>query len=352
MTGHKHICTEWRLQAAVLVLLALLCCIPGGVWAAALQLPKVPQSLMLDITRQNGRLIAVGERGHIIYSDDRGGNWHQSDVPVRQMLTAVHFAHPALGWAVGHDGLILNTLDGARSWQIQRDKRPASSRSTDAQPAPVAPPLLDVWFADERNGWAIGAFGTLLHTDDGGEQWQDVSARIDNAAESHYYGIAGDASGRLFIAGESGGLYRSFDAGQHWQQLTSLYEGSWFGLLYQARSGLLLAFGLQGRIYRSTDFGDSWSRVPNDHKLSLAGGATGPLNRMVLVGGVGTVLDSDDGGLSFGQHMLPERLHLSAAVFDSHGQLHVAGQGGVHRLDLSQTSGSPTDGDTGHDQTQ
>jgi photosystem II stability/assembly factor-like uncharacterized protein len=34
--------------------------------------PLAAASVLLDVTRIGGRLVAVGERGHVVWSDDRG----------------------------------------------------------------------------------------------------------------------------------------------------------------------------------------------------------------------------------------------------------------------------------------
>ena len=77
--------------------------------------------LLLDITRAGKRLIAVGDRGHILYSDDEGQQWLQARVPTQQLLTAVYFVDDRYGWAVGHDALILATRDGGATWTRQYD---------------------------------------------------------------------------------------------------------------------------------------------------------------------------------------------------------------------------------------
>ncbi|ESP92372.1 hypothetical protein PL2TA16_04645, partial [Pseudoalteromonas luteoviolacea 2ta16] len=66
-------------------------------------------------------------------------------------------------------------------------------------------PLMDVWFKNEREGIVVGAFGMILGTVDGGENWTPWLDRIDNPDGFHYYGIcrSGDA---LYIAGEAGML--------------------------------------------------------------------------------------------------------------------------------------------------
>ena len=96
----------------------------GGVGAGPAYAPIMPraaQSLLLDIAQAGPRLVAVGERGHILYSDDDGQSWRQARVPTTQMLTSVCFINPGHGWAAGHDGIILVTDDGGETWRVQRN---------------------------------------------------------------------------------------------------------------------------------------------------------------------------------------------------------------------------------------
>ena len=86
------------------------------------------------------RLVVVGERGHVLLSDDNGASWAQASVPVRVLLTAVHMRGERTGWAVGHDATILRTRDDGETW-------------TPVHRAPEEElPLLDVWFRDESVG--------------------------------------------------------------------------------------------------------------------------------------------------------------------------------------------------------
>ena len=123
-------------------------------------MPLAARSLLLDAATAGDRILAVGERGHVLISDDHGQSWIQAKVPTRSTLTAVAAADRQHAWAVGHDGVILHSADGGLSWGCQRFA-PEDDR-----------PLLDVWFADRERGLAIGAFGTVLATADGGDSWR------------------------------------------------------------------------------------------------------------------------------------------------------------------------------------
>jgi hypothetical protein len=85
----------------------------------ALMSPLASRSLLQAVTRAGDRIVAVGQRGHIVVSVDGGTTWKQSPVPVSSDLTAVFFADDKHGWAVGHGGVILHTGDGGERWDLQ-----------------------------------------------------------------------------------------------------------------------------------------------------------------------------------------------------------------------------------------
>ena len=288
----------------------------------AIESPKAAKGLMIDVVHAGKRLVAVGDRGHILYSDDQGATWAQAKVPTRQLLTAVYFVDDKQGWAVGHDAQILATADGGATWtqQFQDLKREA--------------PLLDVWFNDANHGLAVGAYGALIETTDGGKTWNDVSERLDNEDQFHLNAIAHIKDAGLFIVGEQGSMFRSSDDGQTWEKLQGPYEGSLFGVIGTVQPQTLLAFGLRGNLYRSTDFGSTWEQVElNAARGALEFGLSGATllddGAIVVVGNGGSVVVSHDDGLTFSVFNRPDRISLSSVTAAGNGNLILAGQGGV-----------------------
>ncbi|HQY69418.1 MAG TPA: YCF48-related protein [Pseudomonadales bacterium] len=85
--------------------------------------PLAQHSQLLAIARAGSRLVVAGMRGHILYSDDEGRTWSQASVPLSVTLTALSFPTPQQGWAVGHSGVVLHTADGGQNWERQLDGR-------------------------------------------------------------------------------------------------------------------------------------------------------------------------------------------------------------------------------------
>nr|MBO2511109.1 hypothetical protein [Gammaproteobacteria bacterium] len=286
---------------------------------------RAAHSLLIDIALAGKRLVAVGERGHILYSDDDGQTWVQARVPTRQLLTAVHFVDDKQGWAVGHDAQILVSKDGGATWAQQY---------IDVEREEGAP-FLDVLFTDAQNGFVVGSYGALFVTRDGGETWEDASDLVDNPDGYHLNSIAEIKDSGLFIVGEMGVMFRSADNGETWETLEGPYEGSLFGVLGTREPGVVLAFGLRGNLYRSADFGSSWEKVElkaasgNDLEYGLAGGNLLPDGSIVLVGHGGSVLKSSDDGRSFVVINRPDRLSLSSVAATANGNLILVGQAGA-----------------------
>ena len=205
-------------------------------WQAATG-PEVTRALLLDAVRAGERVITVGERGIVLYSDDAGDSWQQAQVPTSHTLTDVEFVTAQRGWAVGHDAIVLRTDDGGASWQ---QVFAAPDWET---------PLLRIWFADERRGFAVGGRGHVLRTVDGGETWTHQVVMTDDAFDAHLFDIKTDGAGTLTLAAEAGIFYRSEDGGESWQMMDSPYPGSHFGLL-QLPGGDLLAYAMLGNALR------------------------------------------------------------------------------------------------------
>ena len=331
-TGHRknkcHEAVRWTIFFA----LAVAASGPGSGFVAAqdadtehsVMAPLAPKSLMLDAAALDDRLVAVGERGHILISSDGGARWQQIDVPTRAMLTGVTFVSNDVGLAVGHDSVILRTTDGGESWE-----RVHWAPEDEA-------PLFDVWFSDANNGVAIGAYGSHLSTTDGGLTW-DFEPIGDT--DWHLHEIARADDGRLYIAAEAGLAYRSNDGGTTWTELPSPYQGSFFGVL-PLEDDVVLIFGLRGHLFRSEDAGESWQEIPTNTVAMLTSGVKLSDGTIVIVGLGGTVLVSTDGGHGFSFHQQTGRRGISTVVEAADGSLLLVGEFGVRTATVTELTTS------------
>jgi photosystem II stability/assembly factor-like uncharacterized protein len=322
----------------------------------AVMSPLATKSLLQAVTRAGNRLVAVGQRGHIVVSSDGGTTWKQSPVPVSSDLTAVYFVDDKQGWVVGHDGVILHTGDGGERWELQLNGLTANDLLVSSMEKKVAlepasdearkllaeaqrykeqgadKPFLDVWFADEKNGYAVGAYNFIFRTSDGGKRWEPQFDRTENSKFFNLYAIR-PAAGELYIAGESGLVLKLDPAANRFRALTLPYNGSFFGVA-QAKSAVLV-YGLRGNVFRSEDAGKSWSKVAAGLPATIVAGTQTPQGATLLADVGGRVVASADGGASFTKAALKTPMPLTGIADTGEGKLVLVGPRGVSITEIA-----------------
>ncbi|MEQ1753367.1 MAG: YCF48-related protein [Micropepsaceae bacterium] len=314
------------------------------------------ESLLLDVTRAGKRMVAVGEYGDIVLSDDDGKTWRQAArVPVTLTLTSVAFVDEKNGWAVGHDTVILVTHDAGENWTKQYGGDAKSEAA-----------LLSVFFKDAQHGWAIGAFNLTVETSDAGKTWterkslmpghepptpkpEDLNAdptapRVASPGddpfattgvdENHMNSMfAGPDANTIFVAAEGGAIYRSGDAGATWKKILTGYVGSFWGG-FTGKDGTVFVTGMRGNVWRSTDQGNTFTKMDTaGADQSIAGGTQLVDGSYVFVGLGGQVLYSPD-GVKYTLTYRADRKGLNDVIEDGN-KLYLFGEAGV--LEQSST---------------
>ncbi|OUR82765.1 hypothetical protein A9Q82_04670 [Cycloclasticus sp. 46_120_T64] len=317
----------------------LTCALPAA--AVSIQKPALMSELSSKVLLTDSEKLAadagyvgVGLYGHIVYSKD-GNTWNQATSPVQILLTNVFFLNENLGWATGHDAVILHTKDGGQNWQLQyEDPIPGGD---------IPKPLLDVYFSDENNGFASGAYGLMLKTVDGGENWQMVSTEalyeklmdLEMEPEPNFNSLIpfGD---KLFIAGELGTILlfdpAAMDEESRWTLVDSPYVGSYFGA--KTIGDDLYIYGLRGNVYHSVDTGESWKKIETGvvtniyDCLALADGD------VVFLGAGGTILTLSPGETSTKKQAYPGFDGFMSGQLVEGNELLLFGSAGVKKLTI------------------
>lgn len=299
----------------------------------AAQSDLAAQKLLLDVVRANGRIVAVGEFGHVIYSDDDGETWTQaSAVQTQVTLTSVHFPSKEIGYAVGHDAVILKTEDGGDTWNLIYEDFEAET------------PLMTVFFNTPSNGLAMGAFGYVLETTDGGETWEERPIVKGENDDFHLNDSFRSKNGSLWVAAEFGTVYRSDDGGDTFVRLETPYEGSfWSGL--GLSDGSVLIYGMRGNVYRTEDNGTTWTKVETGVSKSFGGGTQLEDGTVVLAGLNGAIAYSTDMGKSFRTVSRADREGYNAVIGVKDDQIAIFGESGI-KLMPDNADAAVTDGGT------
>lgn len=293
---------------------------PGLKQQSAVRLQNPTQTMILGSTRAGTRIVAVGDRGTVLLSDDDGKSYRQAkQMPTRATLTSVSFVDAKTGWAAGHWGVILRTDDGGETWRLQRD-----DVTTDQ-------PLHSIWFRDKAHGIAVGLFSLLFTTDDGGKSWVAVKlpfAPGAKRADLNLFNIFPDKRGNVLIVGEQGSVYRSADNGKSWERLATGNKGTlWAGVVLDDNT--IIVGGISGKIMRSTDGGKSWSAIVSGTKSSITDFIQLPNGQIHAVALDGYSLISDDRGASFKVTQRDDQLPLTTLVANDKGVPLLFSQSGV-----------------------
>jgi len=124
------------------------------------------------------------------------------DYVIYDSLFSVSVPDPENAVAVGYYGSIRQTRDGGKTWL----KRESGTNK----------PLYSVSMADPQHGWAVGQTGLILRTADGGETW----ARQPNLKEkegSHLFSVHAIDANTAWAVGEWGTRLYTDDGGRTWQ---------------------------------------------------------------------------------------------------------------------------------------
>jgi len=323
---------------------------------------QAAQSLLVGVALAGARIVAVGQHGQIVYSDNQGKSWEQATVPVSSDLLAVHFPSPRQGWAVGHDGVVLHSSDSGGTWTKQFDGRAAAQvmashymvtstcgachqakggptvKPTSTDTAEMMgeirkfidqgadKPFLDVWFESETTGYIVGAFNLIFRTTDGGKLWVPWYDRIDNPKHFHLYAMRPVGSD-LFITSEQGTLFKLDRSQGRFKEIKTPYTGTFFGVTGTPKG--VVAFGMRGAVFLSRDTGTTWQKVETGVPVGLLGATVTTEGKIILVSQGGQILISSDDGGSFREVKQDQPIPAAAVVALDRNTLAVVGQRGA-----------------------
>ena len=227
--------------------------------------------------------VAVGGAGLVIETADGGQTWSPTEAFTDSALLDISCgAGPHL--IVAQSGGIFRPSNGTYE---------AVDSGTDAR-------LLAVDGNSHGLAFAVGGFGTILRSEDGGLTWAAIStdweAILNDFLEPHLYDVQVSESGVVTIVGEFELVVRSPDGGETWETVHT-GEASLFGLNLNA-DGSGYAVGQDGRVIRTSDGGLSWSEVVTPSTgilLNVWSSAEGD----VLISGIRNLLRSSDDGASW-----------------------------------------------------
>jgi len=151
-------------------------------------------------------------------------------------LRSIYFIDNSEGWAVGDEGLILHTLDGGKNWQRQPTGVRGSLRSVQFLTPTIG------WVAGrEELPYGMGSVGVILFTNDGGIEWKkQLAYTLPGMNQVRFIDqkvgyLLGDGSDQF-----PSGVFRTGDSGRNWEPVPGPRTTTWLtGDYFDAYTGIL-----------------------------------------------------------------------------------------------------------------
>jgi len=198
-------------------------------------------------------------------------------VAPKDNLYGTKFVDQQQGWAVGAFGSIYHTTDGGVTWQ--------------PQVAATTQQIYDVDFVDAQRGWVVGRSGLILHTSDGGESWTPQVSGVDK----HLFSLDFADAQHGIIAGDWGVILTTSDGGKTWVD-HSLPEDVILNDVTMVSPSHAWAAGELGTVLATQDGGATWTKQGTGLDKSLFGIFFADAQRGWAVGIDGLILHTTNGG--------------------------------------------------------
>ncbi len=236
---------------------------------------------------------------------------------LRDNLYGVKSLSPTDAWAVGNFGAIYHTTNGGQSWEV----RDSGTKS----------PLFSVDFVDPEHGWAVGKSAEIVATTDGGKTWKAQKSPLGR--DKHLFKVAAASPTNVWAVGDWGAIAVTTDGGKTWQDRSLstlkivarerpdrqerlvledvvLYDVSW----PDPQHGFIA--GEFATLLATADGGETWEKRPLPTDKTIFGIEFITPDEGWAVGIDGLVLHTTDGGRTWNvQHGNPEPATIDELAF-------------------------------------
>ncbi|MEW6195041.1 MAG: YCF48-related protein [Bacteroidota bacterium] len=259
----------------------------------------------------------VRESGIIKRTYDEGKRWYGVVGLEQNFFYDIYFLNEKNGWACSDNKYIYRTTNGGYTWA--KINIPAYVGKT-------------LHFADERIGYVF-AYNDLYKTTDDGNTWENVFTSVKLFYDACFIDktiwiVGGQITGSNVLA-------KSTDGGITWEEIIMNIRGKLYSLFFfDDDTGW--AYGSNGKIIKSTDGGRSWKELISGTTEELQSGFFINKSKGWICGYGGTILFTSDGGETWNIQHKEELVFLQSILFVNENKGWAVGYNGII---LSTTNG-------------
>jgi photosystem II stability/assembly factor-like uncharacterized protein len=257
-----------------------------------------------------------------------GWEW-QNPTPQGSSLYSSHFFSSDNGIAVGNFGAILRTIDGGINWTT------ISNSSKEK--------LLSIHFPNSDIGYIVGEGATVLKSIDGGNTWDSLICSFPQDIFRSVFFINPDTG---FIISAYGKVFKTIDGGTAWTEST-LNNYLLIDIKFiDSRHGIIV--GDYGKIFKTTDCGETWHLKNSSTNNTLRSCCYLNSDKIIAVGSMNTIIRSNNGGETWNLIEGVEGSFLSVAFSNSFDGFAVGMQGQISHTSDGGYSWQSTTSETTH----
>lgn len=256
------------------------------------------------------------------------GVWVQQTSGITSDVKGFYFFDSFNGWAVGNYGKILKTTNGGINW--------------DLQPSLPSEILKKICFTTENIGWIVGGWdGELFRSTNGGSNWEIVPLGISYNFKDIFFTDINHG----WIVG-SGVVLRTTDGGINWNEQTFDPNNDFTSVyFFNSTNGIIVGSFFNGSstigiALRTTNGGADWTQTYTGNKaLTDVYFPTSSIG--TAVGLSGTVVKTTTGGLSWSHQPSGIAYTLDGVCFTDVNNGWIVGGGGIIRTTNGGISWNP-----------
>ncbi|SNC62738.1 Uncharacterized protein SAMN04487881_0724 [Marinobacter sp. es.048] len=262
----------------------------------------------LDVVAFENHLVAVGLYGRIVVSGNSGESWSQAQVPVSTDLVAASFVDRKKGWVVGHGGVVLHTKDGGKNWELQLDGLEAQQLAID-------------YYTENDDGLEKDVADEMLAL--------ERSFVFENETQP-FMDVLFVNEQRGYVVGTFNRIFATEDGGETWKPLMHRTDNPTERHFYAVAGNgeAIYLAGEAGKVWRLNPQSGRFESADTPYTGTLFGLLAFGQNQLLAYGMRGTVYLSRDEGSSWTNLDVPFTGGVTDADLSPEGQIFIVDQGG------------------------